>query len=80
MLLVQIVIAVFMIAAVSYFVYSFVRDKQMKEMDDTMEDPVVEEKPYIAPEVKKPQPKSAPRKRPNNKKTTGNKPAVKTKK
>ena len=80
MLLVQIIIAAFMIAAASYFVYSYVRDKQMEEMDDTMEDPVVEEKPYVAPEIKKPQPKSAPRKRPNNKKTTGKKPAVKTKK
>jgi len=82
MLLAQIAIAIFLTIIVSYFVYNYVREKQTQSTPVTveMEDPVVEEQPFIEPEIKQVKPKSAPRKRSNKKKSAGNKPAVKTKK
>jgi len=79
MLLVQIAIATFLTIAVSYFVYNYIREKQTETSSEN-EEPIVEERPFIEPEIKQVKPKSAPRKRPNKKKPAGNKPTVKTKK
>ena len=79
MLLVQIAIATFLTIAVSYFVYNYIREKQTETSSEN-EEPIVEERPFIEPEIKQAKPKSAPRKRPNKKKPAGNKPTVKTKK
>ena len=79
MLLVQITIATFLIIAVSYFVYNYIREKQTETSSEN-EEPLVEERPFIEPKIKQVKPKSAPRKRPNKKKPAGNKPTVKTKK